>query len=308
MRNSKVLIGYDGSRYADAAIDDLQRAGLPEEVKALVVTVGEAPTIPPLASHDLIEKALVGERVFSIVEHANKHVSETLGHARDLVLNASVWLKSYFPRWQIDCEVLSGTPAPELLRRAREWEADLVVVGSQGRSAIGRFLLGSVSLEVATDAACSVRIGRRGSTQSDRYAPRIVVGLDGSRAAERALHTVLRRAWPRGSELRIVAVDDGCRGVPPSAPPVLINNDREAGERRPRRDAPTAITNSNGLNISAVIREGDPYKVLHSEAREWDADCIVVGASSRHSTRGFLTWNVSTELAANAECSIEIVR
>jgi nucleotide-binding universal stress UspA family protein len=300
MRNTRVLIGYDGSSYADAAIDDLQRAGLPPQVEALVVNVGEAPTVPPLASHDLIEKALVGERVFSIVEHANRHVSETLGHARDLVLNASAWLKSYFPRWQIDGEVLSGAPAPELIRRAREWQADLVVVGSQGRSAIGRLILVSVSLEVATEASCSVRIGRRGSTQADRYAPRIIIGLDGSSSAERALHTVLRRAWPRGTELRIVAVDDGVSDIKTDGHVVT--------EKRIPAAVSPGITNANGLNISAVIREGDPYQVLHSEAREWDADCIVVGASSRHTTRGFLTCNVSTELAANAACSIEIVR
>ena len=308
MRNTRVLIGYDGSSYADAAIDDLQGAGLPTEAEALVVTVGETPTVPPFASHDLIEKALVGERVVSIVEHANRHVSQTLSQAHDIVLNASVWLKSYFPRWRIGCEVLSGTPAPELIRRAREWQADLIVVGSQGRSAIGRLILGSVSLEVAAEANCSVRIGRRGSMELERYAPRIVVGLDGSRAAERALHSMLRRAWPRGPELRIVAVDDDSRGVPPWAPLVSINNDRDGEQGRPRSDAPTAITNSSGLNISAVIREGDPFQVLHSEAREWNADCIVVGSSSSNGTRGFLSRSVSTELAANAECSIEIVR
>jgi len=38
----KVLIGYDGSSHSDAAVDDLRRAGLPSEVEALVVSVGDA--------------------------------------------------------------------------------------------------------------------------------------------------------------------------------------------------------------------------------------------------------------------------
>ena len=71
-KRMKVLIGYDGSGYSDAAIDDLRRAGLPSEVEALVVSVGDSPIIPPLASHKVIEKAFVGERVVSIVEHANR--------------------------------------------------------------------------------------------------------------------------------------------------------------------------------------------------------------------------------------------
>ena len=37
----KILIGYDGSASADAALDDLRRAGLPREAEALIVSVGD---------------------------------------------------------------------------------------------------------------------------------------------------------------------------------------------------------------------------------------------------------------------------
>ena len=37
----KVMIAYDGSAYADAALDDLRRAGLPREAEALIVTVSD---------------------------------------------------------------------------------------------------------------------------------------------------------------------------------------------------------------------------------------------------------------------------
>ncbi|MCE3240603.1 MAG: hypothetical protein K0Q83_1110, partial [Deltaproteobacteria bacterium] len=46
----KLLIGYDGSEHADAAIDDLQRAGLPQDVEAIVLSVADAflpPTVDP---------------------------------------------------------------------------------------------------------------------------------------------------------------------------------------------------------------------------------------------------------------------
>ena len=42
----RILIGYDGSESADAALDDLRRAGLPREVEALIVSVGEV-MMPP---------------------------------------------------------------------------------------------------------------------------------------------------------------------------------------------------------------------------------------------------------------------
>lgn len=53
----RVLIGYDGSTYSDAAVNDLQRAGLPGDVEELVVSVRDAPIIPPLASHEVTEEA-----------------------------------------------------------------------------------------------------------------------------------------------------------------------------------------------------------------------------------------------------------
>ena len=37
----KILIGYDGSKYADAALEDLRRAGLGAEAEALVMTVAD---------------------------------------------------------------------------------------------------------------------------------------------------------------------------------------------------------------------------------------------------------------------------
>jgi nucleotide-binding universal stress UspA family protein len=304
--NTKLLIGYDGSNYADTAIDDLQRAGLPTEVEALVVTVGEAATVPPFASHELIEKALVGERVVSIVDHANRHASETLRQARELVLNAGARLTSYSPRWQIRGEVLAGTPASELVRRAQEWQADLIVVGSQGRSAIGRLILGSVSLEVAAEAHCSVRIGKRGPAQSDRHEPRIVIGLDGSPGAERAMCRVFEREWQHGTALRIVAVDDGLSAIKADGPIVPEKYSRAGMSTTTSRI--THLANVSGLNVSAAIRKGDPYHVLLNEAREWNADCIVVGSSNIHKPQGVFSWTVSTELAAKAECSIEIVR
>ena len=43
----KILIGYDGSESADAALDDLRRAGLPRETEALIVSVAEVLMQPP---------------------------------------------------------------------------------------------------------------------------------------------------------------------------------------------------------------------------------------------------------------------
>ncbi|HWN07935.1 MAG TPA: universal stress protein [Pyrinomonadaceae bacterium] len=306
-KRMRILIGSDGSSYADTAIDDLQRAGLPSNVEALVVSVGDAPIVPPFASHEVIERAFVGDRVVSIVDHANRQVSEVLKHANEVIVSASARLGSFFPGWQVRGEILAGCPAAELVRKANEWKAELLVVGSEGRSAIGRLILGSVSLEVATDAGCSVRIGRRGPAQPDRKELRILFGLDGSPGAERAIRKVLMRAWPARTELRVVAVDDG---VSP-----IQSDVNWVSEMHVREDTSIAagriinVAEARGLSVTAAIKEGDPQRVLLAEAFEWEADCIVIGSRAPgDATAGSFAGSVSNGLAANAECSVEIVR
>ena len=80
----RLLIGYDGSSYADATIADLQRAGLPTDVEALVVTVGDTPLVASFASHRIVEQTFAGERARLIVEHADRQVSDALAEAKRL--------------------------------------------------------------------------------------------------------------------------------------------------------------------------------------------------------------------------------
>lgn len=59
-----------------------------------------------------------------------------------------------------ELELCWGHPAQEICRYAEERDADLIVIGSHGRSGIGRLLLGSVSHAVANQAPCPVTIVR----------------------------------------------------------------------------------------------------------------------------------------------------
>ena len=288
----KVLIGYDGSRDADAAIEDLVHAGLPHDVEALIVSVWDSPAVPALASH------VVGDRARSIVNLAKAQVPEESKQVSELVLNADNRIRSTFPSWRVRGAILTGSPAEALVNKAEKWHADMIVVGSQGRSAIGRLILGSVSLEVATEARCSVRIGRRTTRKIDRRPLRILIGLNCSASAEKAIRKVLMRAWPEGTELRIVAVDDGVS---------TITTDR-LKDSSVMEGKFVKLAESKGLTISAGIKEGDPQRILIAEAREWGSDCIVVGSRGLRNSSWGLGNSVSAAVAANARCSVEIIR
>ena len=62
--------------------------------------------------------------------------------------------------FQVESSVRPGQVRPMVVDVARKWRADLIVVGSHGRTGLGRILLGSVSDYVAHHAPCSVQIVR----------------------------------------------------------------------------------------------------------------------------------------------------
>ena len=83
-----------------------------------------------------------------------------MAEAEDLAQRGAKRVQQLFSGWQVRHEAQNGSPGFALLHRAREWQADLIVVGSQGRSALGRLVLGSVSQRVLTESSTSVHIGR----------------------------------------------------------------------------------------------------------------------------------------------------
>jgi nucleotide-binding universal stress UspA family protein len=70
---------------------------------------------------------------------------------------------------EIDCSLLEGSPAREIVRYADEQDCDLVVMGTHGRGGINRLLLGSVAEQVVRTSpvpVLTVRVGEEESTST----------------------------------------------------------------------------------------------------------------------------------------------
>ena len=65
-------------------------------------------------------------------------------------------LAAKFPGTAVRTRVLVGSPSREIVREAKEWEADLVVVGTHGRTGLRHVFLGSVAENVVRLAPCPV--------------------------------------------------------------------------------------------------------------------------------------------------------
>jgi len=311
----RVLVAYDGSAYADAALDDLRRAGLPRDAEALVVSVADGLVNAHSPVEELAGAMATSRRVTSAIELARGRAVSLLEESQDFAARACGQLLWDFPDWEVRTKVLEGTPSSELLRAAESWRPDLVVAGSQGRGALGRFFLGSVSEALAAKADGSVRVARRVEGREVGARPRIVVGVDGSPGARRAVRAVGLRAWPAGTEVSLVVVDDGSGPTriahvrPKLADLFTADGEKEAVSARLMAEGAWAVLNQRGLNASVEIREGDPRRVLAEEARAFSADSVFVGSHGLDNAgerSGLGT--VSAALVRNAACSVEVVR
>lgn len=309
----KLLIAYDGSACAEAALDDLTHAGLPPTGEALVVSVAEVWLPPPPPSALEIGEGVITEKRPIALERKYMAASQVVREAEARASKAASRFKSLFPDWTVQHEAVWGSPNWEIFSKAEDWQADLIVVGSHGRTALGRLILGSISQWLLTEARCSVRIAR-GKIDEPDFPVRLVVGIDGSQNANAAVEEIAERNWPEKSEVRVVVVDlllDSTAAVEfiLTATDAVEDDTDESDPSRKMAEAAVKQLRAKGLRAEAVVKFGDPKQVLAQYAEEWRADCIFVGATGlTNRIERFLLGSVAAAVAARAHCSVEIVR
>jgi nucleotide-binding universal stress UspA family protein len=286
----KILVAYDGSECADAALDDLRRAGLPSDAQIKVLSVVESWLPPPSG--------------LEIIEHIDRD-QEYLALAR----RGGMRLVSMEPGWDVKSESGAGSPATMIIEKADEWGADLIVVGSHGRTALGQFFFGSVSQKVLHEARRSVRVARGRIVEPDTPV-RLIIGFDGSRGAISAVEAVAARKWPAGSEARIVNATWPTTQITPKGAfgPIITWIAEEKARVKKLIDEAAGKLRASALRTEVVVKEEEPKRLLIGEAESWGADCIFVGARGMGRIERFLLGSVSSAVAARAPCSVEVVR
>src|SRR5688572_4589746 len=114
----KILLGYDGSQSADAALHDLKRAGLPEEAEALIVGVADVFMPAATPNYEIAEQAFASRRVAASLRLAEQQREGLLLEAKAFTTKAGERVRSYFPGWHVLTEVLAGQTSQELIRSA----------------------------------------------------------------------------------------------------------------------------------------------------------------------------------------------
>lgn len=307
----KILIAYDGSECADAALEDLKSAGLPKMAEARVICLADVFLPPPIDEElDTTFPMYLPAGVRRAHERAERKVKE----AESMAKRASEQIKKSFPEWDVRHEALADSPAWAIIRTADEWKADLLVVGAQGHSVLGgRLILGSVSQRVLYEASCSVRVAR-GQRRHVNSPLRLLIGVDNSEYSDAAVNAVYRREWPTGTEVRLLAVVDTVMAITPDPSQASTVKWIEVGDEdnwdqvRQIFEPSADKLRSAGLTAAVMIRRGNAKDEVVEEAESWGADCIFVGAKGMRGIDRLLLGSVSSAVSARAHCSVEVVR
>ncbi|MFM1768874.1 MAG: hypothetical protein RJA22_1403 [Verrucomicrobiota bacterium] len=305
----RLLIGYDGSPGAEAMLDDLSRAGLPAQLEVVVMAVADVwlPTNPPPGSTGFLAPESASAR------RAHTAARQAVEDQLAIATRAAQGLQSAHPGWRATAESSGDAPAWALVKKADAWRADLVALGSHGRSVLERLFLGSTATKVAAEAHCSVRVTRpRRHTQPGRL--RVLVAVDGSPDSARAVEAVTARAWPAHAEFRVVNVLDPRMETALAWPglfaqqfvPLADQETRDAACRILEQAA--ARLSAAGLKVETELLSGDPRQELLQHADRWEADTVFLGARGLHHGGRLSLGTLASGVAARAHCTVEIVR
>lgn len=143
----RIVLGYDGSDDAKAALRSLATRSFPSGTQVHVIS-----------AMDLRMVTAIGYLSVFTEELLDITRDDDLAVVQKLVDNAVAELRTHgFDATGI---VDEGDPKKVLVKHAEEWQADLIVVGAHGTTRTERFLMGSVSSAITSRAHCSVEVIR----------------------------------------------------------------------------------------------------------------------------------------------------
>jgi nucleotide-binding universal stress UspA family protein len=182
--------------------------------------------------------------------------------------------------------------------------ADLLVVGARGLGRLRTVLLGSVSQQVLHHATCPVAVVRDGTLSSDERIARIVVGIDGSDTAGRALAWAVDEGRAYQASVEVVHA-----WAVPYAADVAMAFDSAPLEDAARRtlDAAVDSVDTSGLPapISRTLTVGNAAASILQAAG--GADLVVVGSRGLGGFKGLVLGSVSYQIVHHATCPVVVV-
>ncbi|MCI0625530.1 MAG: universal stress protein [Acidobacteria bacterium] len=168
-------------------------------------------------------------------------------------------------------EVIDGYPASTILERARTRQADLIVMGSHGRTGLARFRLGSVAEDVVQQSASPTLIVKHeGEPEQPPAIRQVLCPVNFTELSQRCVEVSSAVAAMFGARLTVVHAVEG---------PIADESHSENVYQQLCSWVPGKVRTQ--CDVSEVVRRGDAAEQVVRLAAEQNADLIVIGAEHR---------------------------
>jgi len=214
--------------------------------------------------------------------------------------------------------VAEGEPFEEIVAAAVRREVEMIAMASHGRGAVGRAIFGSVADRVARTAPVPILILRVPDEDADYevVAARIVVPLDGSQLAERALPVAGELAMMFPAPVYVVrAVDpastlpmaSGVFGAAPAVNSDVTDQIWQEVESEARSTVSAAVSGlqAKGIDASGAILIGSPFFSISEVTQA--GDLLVLTSHGRGGVGRWLLGSVAEKLVREADAPVLLV-
>lgn len=284
-----IVVGYDGSEHASIAVD----WAAAEAVSRGVMLTLAAATSVPLEGMRFGGSVLTPDAIDDLLERLQEATQARADEAR----------KAH-PGLDVGVKVALGSPASVLVEASAN--ADMVVVGSRGMGGFRGLLVGSVGVQVASNAACPAIVVRKAPSPT---ASTVVVGVDGSELSLAALDFAFDMADRRG--WRVLAVH--AWEIPaydvlaaPSGPPPIDIEELAASEERAFAESLAGLRERHpGVTVEQVVVKGPSVRAILDACD--DPALIVMGSRGRGEFLGAVLGSVSQGVLHRAKVPVAVI-
>lgn len=201
-----------------------------------------------------------------------------------------------------------GAASLNVPRAADELSAELLVLGSHGRTGLAHAFLGSVAESAVRAAHCPVLTVRSGHRAPDPRLATIMVPVDFSSGSSAALAYAVQFAKRVPSQLVVVhVVETWSYAVTESAQWVNVA-ERLTQLAEAMLETMVAEARAQDVFATKMVSQGTPYHELTEIAARVRADLIVMGTHGRQGLRRMLAGSVAERVVRLAPCPVVTVR
>lgn len=301
MERKTILVGTDFSEQAEVAVD--QAGTVASLLDANVTVVHVAVPVEPAPSASAVWAQAMSQ-VSTMVDELKQEALNQLSRVKSKLEQRGV---------TVDAQVIVEQPATGICRVAEKLDADLVVVGTHGRTGVSRFLLGSVAERVVKLSKAPVLVARGEVGAFANGFSRILVPTDFSQASERGLDLALPLA-AKGAEIDLFHAWH----VPQSIRTYFDSRDQDPAtltaevtkELAETGQAWCARKQREGITLKFSQESGPAAPTIQErlENAKPGYDLVAMGSHGHRGVRRLLLGTVAGTTVRHAPCSVLVAR